>query len=311
MNPLVSVIIPTYNREKLLAEAIESVIKQSYKNFEIIVVDDSSVDNTKKVVDRYKGRLRCYRTEKNSGNCGATARNIGIRNSKGEYIVIVDDDDQIDKDLIEKQIRFIKRYPSFKVVAANLTRIENKGKITDEIKNRFLREERRWQKLSNEEYYWDEFDNRGILMLHSGALVKKEVYEKAGLFDEDLKYWVDTDMILRTKLFYKIGLVLDSFYYWRIHDKNYSARDKGRVSAKVDRIYINKKIKRIIKKNRLKRYEKAINGRLASDYMAKGYWLRKDNKMKAFVCYLKSLYYCYNAKQLKAIGKLLIPGYYR
>lgn len=90
--PLISVVIPTYNRNKILPISLESVMGQTYENFEVIVVDDNSRDNTEEVVERYKGhRVKYIKHSHNRG--GAAARNTGIDAAKGEYIAFLDSDD--------------------------------------------------------------------------------------------------------------------------------------------------------------------------------------------------------------------------
>src|ERR687890_1245755 len=98
---LVSVVIPCYNQAHFLGEAIESVLAQSYKDFEIIVVDDGSPDNTSEVAARYPG-VRCVRQE-NQGLAGA--RNTGIRESKGEYLVFLDADDRLLAEALEVGVK--------------------------------------------------------------------------------------------------------------------------------------------------------------------------------------------------------------
>jgi len=304
--PLVSVIIPTYNREKLLPEAIDSVINQTYKNWELIIVDDCSTDNTRQVIDRHKKRLykkiRYYFTKKNSGNCGATTRNIGIKNSKGEYILILDDDDKICKDLLKKQIKFIERYNDIFFVAVDRTSFPKSNpnfKIIDSP---------HWEKINNKEYIWNNFDDKSVLMRHSGSLVHKNIYKKVGFFNEKIKYWVDLEMLLRIKLYYKIGLISEKLYYRRIHKNNYSSRKNN---DEIDIITIYKSIQKIIKKNNLKKNKKTINILLSHGFFSKGYEFRKFNKLKALYFYLKSMYYNYDPLQLKAIKKLFTPGYYK
>ena len=105
-NPLISVIIPTYNREKTILRSVMSVLNQTYKNLELIVVDDCSTDNTKEVVSQIKdSRFKYYCLERNSGAC--VARNYGIEKAAGEYIAFNDSDDQWHKDKLEKQLSFL------------------------------------------------------------------------------------------------------------------------------------------------------------------------------------------------------------
>ena len=92
-NPLVSVIIPTYNRADLVRRAIGSVLAQSYANFEVIVIDNASSDKTAEVVDSIvDARLKFIRHDVNKGP--AASRNTGLRNSRGDYITFLDSDDE-------------------------------------------------------------------------------------------------------------------------------------------------------------------------------------------------------------------------
>src|SRR6056297_2055943 len=106
IEPLVSVNLTTYNRAHLLHRAIKSVLNQAYKNLEIIIVDDGSDDNTYEVLEnlgKNDNRINYIKHAKNRGN--AAARNTALKNSSGEYIAFMDDDDEwIDPHKIEKQI---------------------------------------------------------------------------------------------------------------------------------------------------------------------------------------------------------------
>ena len=107
-DPLLSVIIPVYNVEKYLSECLESVINQTYKNLEIICIDDCSTDSSGKILDGFAkkdSRIKAIRQEKNSGP--SAARNRGIGEANGEYIMFVDSDDWIDRETCEKTVRKI------------------------------------------------------------------------------------------------------------------------------------------------------------------------------------------------------------
>lgn len=106
---MVSIITPTYNAEKFLEETIQSVLNQSFKNFEMIIVDDCSKDRSVEIAEKYASldeRVKVYKLEKNSG--AAVVRNTGIERAKGRYIAFLDSDDLWDKDKLEKQIAFMK-----------------------------------------------------------------------------------------------------------------------------------------------------------------------------------------------------------
>lgn len=126
---LVSVIIPSYNRGSLILRSVYSVLNQSYKNIELILVDDCSTDNTENVIKKIKdGRIKYIKLEKNSGAC--VARNRGINEARGEYIAFNDSDDIWHEDKIEKQIDFLIRNNADVVSCAM--------KVFDEEKNKMM-----------------------------------------------------------------------------------------------------------------------------------------------------------------------------
>ena len=108
MQELITVIINVYNREDLIKKCLESVINQTYKNLEILIINDGSTDNTLKICESYKDERIRIITTKNLGL--SKSRNIGIENSKGEYLYFVDSDDFIEKDVIEYLYNLIKKY---------------------------------------------------------------------------------------------------------------------------------------------------------------------------------------------------------
>src|SRR5215213_4115846 len=120
---LVSVVIPCYNLAHFLGEAIESVLAQSYPNFEIIVVDDGSPDNTSEVAARYPG-VRLVRQE-NQGLSGA--RNAGLARSEGEYVVFLDADDRLLPEALEAHLEHLKAHPECAFVSGRLKRIAADG----------------------------------------------------------------------------------------------------------------------------------------------------------------------------------------
>lgn len=107
MNNLVSIIMPSYNTAQYIGESISSVFNQTYSNWELIIVDDCSTDNTDDIIPAIKDkRIRYLKNEKNSG--AAVSRNRALREAKGKWIAFLDSDDLWDKDKLEKQIKFME-----------------------------------------------------------------------------------------------------------------------------------------------------------------------------------------------------------
>jgi glycosyltransferase involved in cell wall biosynthesis len=127
----VTVIIPTFNRADIISRAINSVLKQSYKNWELIIIDDGSIDDTKEIVKPLlKDKRIKYFFQKHKGVCAA--RNLGIRKAKGNYIAFLDSDDEFWKEKIEIQLREIKKYRANMLLCNFFEYRENK-----KIRNRF------------------------------------------------------------------------------------------------------------------------------------------------------------------------------
>jgi len=130
IGPLVSIIIPTYNRAHYLYKTIESVINQTYSNLEIIIIDDGSTDETKSVVDKFCDKRLKYFFQKNSGV--SVARNNGIRRATGEYIMFLDSDDTILPTKIEEQVKFMETHPDIDCVYCWWQYIDAAGSLLGE-----------------------------------------------------------------------------------------------------------------------------------------------------------------------------------
>lgn len=130
MKDLISIITPSYNTAKYISQTIECVQNQTYTNWEMIIVDDCSTDNTDEVVEPYllDKRIKYLKNEKNRG--AAISRNYAIRKAKGKWIAFLDSDDLWDKEKLEKQIRFMKEN-NYHFSYTNYEEIEEKGKSLD------------------------------------------------------------------------------------------------------------------------------------------------------------------------------------
>jgi hypothetical protein len=133
MKELVSIITPLYNSEKLISETIESVLAQTYKNWEMIIVDDCSTDNGVNIVNKYQkndDRIKLIKLSKNSG--AAVARNTAIKNADGRYIAFLDSDDLWYPKKLEKQIEFMKQNNYF-FTYTNYQKMSESGELINEI----------------------------------------------------------------------------------------------------------------------------------------------------------------------------------
>ena len=253
----VSVIIPTYNYAHYITEAVESVLNQTYKDFEIIVVDDGSTDNTKEVIRPYLNKIK-YIYQQNSGP--SAARNRGIKEAKGEYIAFLDADDIWLPQKLELQIKFIEKEKELGLVFSDMTCFNEKGIL----KKSFLKDIPVFNDLcieslsSIEKIISDDVFNallQGNFIPTNTVIVKKECFDKVGLFDENLLFVEDRDMWLRIALAYRIGFIKLPLVKRRFHRRNIN---KGEI-YRLGRLlvmqkyatypYLSKKSKKIIKYN--------------------------------------------------------------
>lgn len=181
--PLVSVIIPTYNRAHLLGKCIRSILDQSYKNLEIIIIDDASVDNTKIVVSSFPDKnIRYIMNAENKGPAGA--RNIGIENAKGDFIAFNDSDDIWLPDKLEKEMNLF--HEGIGVVYCRMQRIFNRKKIIMPF-------------TTIKHLQGDIFHElaKCSFVATPTVIIRYDYIRKVGLFDEDLPIGEDWDFFLR------------------------------------------------------------------------------------------------------------------
>jgi len=189
--PAVSVIIPTYNRAHLLGRSIHSVLGQTYKDFELIVVDDGSTDNTEEVMSNFSDdRIRYIRRMKNEG--ASVARNTGIEIARGEYIAFQDSDDEWLPEKLEKQVTILEKAPpEVGVVYTGLHRLKNNRKVFNPSSN-----------ITPKEGDVSVSLLKGNFVSPQTMLIKRECLEKAGIFDERFHRMQGWDFNLRVSRYY-------------------------------------------------------------------------------------------------------------
>ncbi|MCD6184386.1 MAG: glycosyltransferase [Deltaproteobacteria bacterium] len=190
--PQISVIIPTYNRGWILKEAVDSVLSQHYTDFELIVVDDGSTDNTLALLQTYKGRLKILQQE----NLGVSAaRNLGIENSCGQYIAFLDSDDLWLPEKLSFQLEFFILHREALICQTEEMWIRNGVRVNPGKKHK---------KISGHIF---EQSLALCLVSPSAVMVDRRLFEEIGMFDENLPACEDYDLWLRTTLKYPVFLL--------------------------------------------------------------------------------------------------------
>jgi len=191
-NPKISIVIPTYNRADMVPEAVESVLNQQFRSFEVIVVDDGSTDHTPALLAGFTPAITVIRQD----NRGVSAaRNRGIRNAKGEFIALLDSDDLWEPEKLTYQSDFFQNHPGALICHTEETWLR-KGKRVNPKK--------RHRKPSGDIF---EPSLELCLVSPSAVMMHKTLFDQVGLFDETLPACEDYDLWLRVACRYPVALI--------------------------------------------------------------------------------------------------------
>ena len=217
--PKVSVIIPAYNAMNYLPATMESLLNQTFDDFEVIVVNDGSFDDTEQWTSQITDPRVKVITQTNQGLAGA--RNTGIKHARGEFIAFLDADDLWETTKLEKQVQVLQENPEVGLVYTWVAYINDKGKSTGRIFKNHA-EGNVWQKLTE----------HNIVECGSVAMVRRCCFETVGVFDRNLRSFVeDLDMWLRIASHYPFKVVKEPLVYYRQHStsasRNWEAMEKS------------------------------------------------------------------------------------
>ena len=190
--PRVSVIIPTYNRGWIIKEAIDSVMAQDYRDFELIIVDDGSTDNTPDILNSYRSDIMVFRQE-NQGV--STARNRGLAEASGRFIAFLDSDDLWLPQKLFRQVEFFNKNPDAQICQTEETWIRKGVRV-----NPKKRHKKPWGMI---------FESSLALCLvsPSAVMIRRSLFEEVGGFDETLPACEDYDLWLRISCRYPVYLI--------------------------------------------------------------------------------------------------------
>jgi glycosyltransferase involved in cell wall biosynthesis len=272
--PNVSVVIPTYNSAHLLDDALQSVLEQTYKDFEIIVVDDGSTDNTAEVISKYDDKLRYFRVD-NGGP--AKARNYGISKSTGKYIAFLDADDKWLPTKLEKQMNMFEQNPEFGMVFTENSLFDARGIYKNSLgKDRLLKGNNLAQNIFL-------YSNIGT----PTVMVRKDVFDAIGLFEESMVQAEDDNMWIRIAANYQVGFIDGSLVQVRDHSHRLTRTDKNLIEYVRNNITMlssnyGDKVKKSI--------EKAVPRKLAKVEFDIGYsYFEKQEYKKARQAFIRSM----------------------
>jgi glycosyltransferase involved in cell wall biosynthesis len=199
--PKVSVIVPAYNAMKYLPETLDSILKQTFTNFEVLIINDGSSDNIIEWCTQITDPRVKLISQQNMGL--SSARNTGIKYSQGEYIALLDSDDTWVKTKLAKQVEFFKNHPSVDLVHTWIELMNEQSISTGRI-----------LKSSAEGNVWQQLLQQNAIACLS-VMVRRHCFETVGGFDEKLRSLEDWDMWIRIAINYKFGVIKEPLAFYR------------------------------------------------------------------------------------------------
>lgn len=254
---LVSVIVPNFNHQLFLKERLNSIVQQSYKNFECIILDDASDDNSIEIIDHFVNKnknFRSFKFHKNSGNT-FVQWNKGVNMAKGEFIWLAESDDLADSDLLAKLLKPLIYDPDIAITYCQSHKMNHQGNVTGS----WLDYTADLDAFQFEEdfvmegiQFIDKFlIKRNVIPNASAVLFRKSIFDKVGGADEMLKTNSDWLTWLKMLCYGKVAYIHDHLNYFRFHSKSViglanSFKSDNQYSQKFDYV-LRKKISQFLK----------------------------------------------------------------
>jgi glycosyltransferase involved in cell wall biosynthesis len=269
MQSKVSIIMPVLNGERYLTEALESILAQTYGNYELVAVDDGSTDSTAELLHRYADRLELRYVHHPARMGIAASVNDGLRHASGDFITFLDHDDAWFPHFLQTQASYLDRHPEVGMVHSDFQTIDSAGAVIEESVAR-CRGRKRPSGHVLPQLLMDSF------IVANSVLIRKECFNRLGGFDETLR-WGDYHMWLRIAHHYKIDYVPEVLTKYRQHavqstrdfEERYSDEEPATVAAIRKLLEAYPEIRRQISDQMLRR-------RVAGVYFGTGYyWLWK------------------------------------
>lgn len=225
--PIVTVVLPTHNRARLVVEAIASVRAQTFQDWELIVVDDGSTDGTTGLVRRCAGQDSRIRHVFQRHEGLPAARNAGLRVASGEWIAFLDDDDRWKPTKLERQVEHLRRHPEAGGVFVLAHPIDAEGRPLNGVMGDGVQP--CLTTLIQQEAIW----------LPSQTMLRRECLRRVGLFDQRLRHGSDRELWIRILQEYPIQRIDEVLVEYRVHSGNMSSR---RMDVLTDRLAMFKRL---------------------------------------------------------------------
>jgi len=232
MSEKVSIITASYNYDNLIPETIESVLNQTYQNWEMIIVDDGSKDNSVGVIKSYcekDNRIKLYQHENGMNRGLAETLKLGISKAESDWIIFLESDDTIREDYIEKKLEIIKKYPDIKFIYNDVNLFGDEERIR-EFDSYFLDVQKDIKDLIFPVNISKYLEKKNIIPTFSCAMLKKESLDNVNFNPSIMAYldWYLWSQIACKNEFYFINEKLTN---WRIHKKSYICKTNTSINS--------------------------------------------------------------------------------
>jgi glycosyltransferase involved in cell wall biosynthesis len=220
----VSVVIATYNRASFLAETIDSVLQQRFQDYELIVVDDGSTDDSREVLKAYGSKIR-YIHQENRGP--SAARNLGVRQARGAWLAFQDSDDLSERDHLETLYAYANEHPSCGMVFANGAYLGG-----PKHKRETIIPSKKSRPLAKEGVRLLDLFEKSVVRLQA-SLISKEAYHAVGGHDESLRICMDLDLSFRLLMNYPVAYLDHVVFLYRKHESNIGRNEELRLTENI------------------------------------------------------------------------------
>ena len=230
--PKVSVVIPNYNHARFLRRRIETVLNQSFQDFEVILLDDCSTDDSRSILSEYAHDPK-VRIEFNEENSGSPFKqwNKGVGLARGEYIWIAESDDYADERFLERLVAVLEADPEVVLAYCRSWRVSAEDRL-DGFQDRYLPDPQRWtlnHSVNGRDECRGHFMTYCIVQNASAVLFRKLIYERIGGADETLSMGGDWKMWFAMALLGKMAYLSEPLNYYRFHDNSVYGKDTLRI----------------------------------------------------------------------------------
>lgn len=223
MRPLVTVLMPNHNGEAFIAQTIESVLGQTFRDFEFLIVEDGSTDRSREIIGRYADlRIRMVQLERNGHICNAL--NVGLEKARGKYIARIDSDDCWYQEKLALQVEFMEGHPECGGCFTWVNVVdENNGPVSDSLFNTHFRVENCSRHEWVRRFYFE-----GCRLCHPSAVIPRKIFEELGRYDLGYVQIQDFDMWSRIVKHYPIHVITTPLMNYRYvkNGSNVSAQSK-------------------------------------------------------------------------------------